>query len=59
MKNSLIRGFVVALAIAGFTASSVAASHSTPRTSKIGSAPQTTGSVPLCSTTDPTHCGMD
>lgn len=64
MKNSLIRGFVVALAIVGFTASSVAASHatprtSTPRTSRIGSAPQTSGSTPLCAPSDPTHCGMD
>ncbi len=59
MKNSLIRVAVVALAIVGFTASSVAASHSTPRTATIGSAPHTSGSTPLCAPSDPTHCGMD
>jgi hypothetical protein len=59
MKNSVIRGFVVALAIVGFTASSVAASHSTTKTSKIGSAPQSTGSIPTCAPSDPSHCGLD
>jgi len=64
MKTSIIRGFVVALAIVGFTASSVAASHSNPshsssKTAEIGSVPQTTGSTPLCVPSDPSHCGMD
>ncbi len=59
MKNSLVRGFVVALAIVGFTASSVAASHSAPKTAKIGSAPQSSGSIPTCAPSDPSHCGLD
>jgi hypothetical protein len=59
MKTSLVRGFVVALAIVGFTASSVAASHSASKTSKIGSVPQTAGSTPLCAPSDPSHCGLD
>jgi hypothetical protein len=60
MKNTLVRGFVLALAVVGFTASSVAASHSGSKTmSKVGSAPKVTGSFPACLPSNPGPCGLD
>ena len=54
MKNTLVRGFVLALAVVGFTASSVAASHSGSKNmAKVGSAPKISGSFPACLATLP------
>jgi hypothetical protein len=61
MKNTLIRSFVLVLALAGFTASS----FSSPKTA---TANKTTATVmvphmgsptPLCLPRDKTYCGMD
>jgi hypothetical protein len=57
--KTLVRGFVVALAIVGFTASSVAASHTASKGAKISTATQASGSTPLCAPSDPSHCGLD
>jgi len=60
MKNSLVRASVVALAIVGFTASSIASSHKTVKNAVASSnSPVTVASVPLCLPSDPTHCGLD
>ena len=60
MKNSLIRASVVALAIVGFSASSIASSHKTLQTAQASSNSKViVASVPVCLPSDPTHCGMD
>jgi hypothetical protein len=60
MKNTLVRGFVLALAVVGFTASSIAASHSGSKTvAKVGAAPRVIGSFPQCLPCNPTPCGLD
>jgi hypothetical protein len=60
MKNTLVRGFVLALAVVGFTASSVAASHSGFKNiAKVGSAPKVTGPFPQCLPSNPGPCGLD
>jgi hypothetical protein len=60
MKNTLVRGLVLALAVVGFTASSVAASHSGSKNiAKVGSVPKMTGSFPACLPSNPTPCGLD
>ena len=55
MKTNLIRAFVVALAFAGFSASSVSAKTATTVSTKTVNVTPT----PLCAPSDPTHCGMD
>lgn len=60
MKNSLVRIFVVALAIVGFSASSIASSHKTVKNSEASSNSRViVASVPLCAPSDPTHCGLE
>jgi hypothetical protein len=60
MKNSLVRIVVVALAIVGFSASSIASSHKTVKTAEASSNSRViVASVPLCLPSDPTHCGLE
>ncbi len=60
MKNSLVRIVVVALAIVGFSASSIASSHKTTKNAMATSnSPVVVASVPVCLPSDPTHCGLD
>ena len=57
METTLIRGFVLMLALTGFGASSF-----TPNSTQSTASAQEnviTGPVPLCAPSDPTHCGMD
>ena len=56
MEALLIRGFVLALALSGFGASTV--SGSTGSTSTTASA-NTISTPPTCPLNDPTNCGMD
>jgi hypothetical protein len=57
MEALLIRGFVLALALSGFGASSV--SGSTASTSSSVSANDQTGIPPNCPYSDPNACGVD
>ena len=54
MKTNLIRAFVVALAVVGFSASSVSA-KTTVSASKASHIVPT----PLCPPSDPTYCGLE
>jgi hypothetical protein len=56
MKNTMIRLFVLSLAVAGFGASSITA-HA--RIAKTVSVPPTSAVMPLCAPSDPSHCGLD
>jgi len=59
MKNSLVRVFVVALAIVGFSASSIASSHKTAKNAETASSSRViVASVPVCLPNDPTYCGL-
>jgi hypothetical protein len=59
MKNSLIRVFVVALAIVGFSASSIATLHKTVKNAAASSNSRVNvASVPVCLPSDPTYCGL-
>jgi hypothetical protein len=66
MKSTLVRSFVLVLAVAGFTATS----FSSPKTMGVASvngAPKTVAAsvsivgtpTPLCLPNDKTYCGMD
>jgi len=66
MKNTLVRCFVLVLAVAGFTATS----FSSPKTVGVASVDGTAAKVmapvsivgsptPLCLPSDKTYCGMD
>ncbi len=58
MRNSLVRGFVVVLALTGFAASTVAArpaaSHKEVKAGTTSVKP-----LPLCLPNDPNFCGLD
>jgi hypothetical protein len=59
MQNTLVRAFVLVLAVAGFGASSIpaqpAVAHTTIRSSNVNLC----CSLPMCGPHDPTYCGMD
>ncbi len=55
MKNNIVRLFVMTLAIAGFSATTVSA-HQTSKTAKISAT--THQSTPLCVPSDPSLCGL-
>ena len=56
MKTTLVRLSVLAIAFAGFAASSVV-SHSQSSNHTVASA-SFPSSMPLCAPSDPSHCGM-
>ena len=57
MKTTLIRAFVLTLAVTGFGASAIAAGNH----AKVSAAKsqERGGPVAMCLPHDPTHCGMD
>lgn len=64
MKNTLVRCFVLVLAVAGFTATSFSAPKSVGIASAkpasiIGTSPSIGTPTPLCLPSDKTYCGMD
>jgi hypothetical protein len=60
MKNTLVRCFVLVLAVAGFTASSFSSAKTANKTTATVTAPSIVGSpTPLCLPGDKTYCGMD
>jgi hypothetical protein len=54
METTLIRGFVLILALAGFGSSSFSASPSNPSANR----PRANTGLPTCPLNDPNHCGM-
>jgi hypothetical protein len=56
MKSNIVRAFVVVLALAGFSATTVSA-HSAAKAKQLSSAPRES-SAPLCAPSDPTLCGL-
>ncbi len=64
MKSTLVRCFVLVLAVAGFTATSFSSPQSVGMASAkpattIGTAPGLMTPTPLCLPSDKTYCGMD
>jgi hypothetical protein len=62
MKSTLVRSFVLVLAVAGFTATSFSSPKAAPVNGTTASAttPSIVGSpTPLCLPSDKTYCGMD
>jgi len=55
MKNTLIRGFVVVLALAGFGGSTVLSNASVTAKAKVS----VSSLPPMCSPKDPTTCQVD
>jgi hypothetical protein len=59
MKSTIIRTFVLTLAVAGFGAATVS-SHARATTTKASIAPlPSSGGTPTCAPSDPSHCGLD
>jgi hypothetical protein len=58
MKNTLVRAFVLSLAVAGFGAASVSSKALTSANVRMDT-PRSSPPAPLCLPSDPTHCGMD
>jgi hypothetical protein len=56
MKNNFVRAFVVVLALAGFSATTVSA-HSAAKAKQLSSTTQDTP-IPTCAPSDPTACGL-
>jgi len=56
MKNNLIRAFVVVLALAGFSATTVSA-HSASKAKQLSSTTQDMP-IPTCAPSDPSVCGL-
>jgi hypothetical protein len=56
VKNNLVRAFVVVLALAGFSATTVSA-HSAAKAKQLSSTTQDQP-IPTCAPSDPTYCGL-
>ena len=57
METTLVRAFVLMLAVTGFGASAVTAGHAKASGPK-AQAQTTGGPMALCAPNDPTYCGM-
>jgi hypothetical protein len=58
MKNTIIRSFVLTLAITGFGAATIA-SHARTTTKAALTPLQSSGGQTLCAPKEPGHCGLD
>ena len=59
MKTTLVRLFVLTLAVAGFGASTVAAHARTTNKASVAPLSVVGGSTTLCAPSDPSRCGLD
>jgi len=59
MKTTLVRLFVLTLAIAGFGATTVAAHDRTTVKASVAPLSVVGGTGTLCAPSDPSHCGLD
>ncbi len=55
MKNNIVRAFIVVLALAGFSATTVSA-HTASKAKQLSTTTQ--DSAPMCVPSDPSHCGI-
>ena len=59
MKNTLVRSFVLVLAVAGFTASSISSAATPKNVAKVAPLGIVNTPTPMCRLNDKNGCGID